>query len=51
MIYTVEFQKWGLPYAHIVLFLHEQNKYSTVADINRIISAEILDEFVNPHYY
>ncbi|XP_047261125.1 uncharacterized protein LOC124894545, partial [Capsicum annuum] len=51
VIYTVEFQKQGLPHAHIVFFLHEQNKYPATADIARIISAEIPNELADPHYY
>ncbi|OIT19966.1 hypothetical protein A4A49_63775, partial [Nicotiana attenuata] len=49
LIYTVEFQKRGLPHAHILLFLH--NKYPNVGDIDQIISAEIPDESVDPCYY
>ncbi|XP_070026693.1 uncharacterized protein [Nicotiana sylvestris] len=51
VIYTIEFQKRGLPHAHILLFLHEHNKYPTVGDIDQIITAEIPDETVDPHYY
>ncbi|XP_070013913.1 uncharacterized protein [Nicotiana sylvestris] len=49
VIYTVEFQKRGLPHAHILLFL--VNKYPTVGDIDGIISAELLDKKVDPYYY
>ncbi|XP_070003326.1 uncharacterized protein [Nicotiana sylvestris] len=51
VIYTVEFQKRGLPDAHILLFLHEHDKYPTAADIDRIIFAEIPDELADPVYY
>ncbi|XP_072077848.1 uncharacterized protein [Arachis hypogaea] len=51
VIYTIEFQKQGLPHAHILLFLHEQDKYLTPADINKIICAEILDPNVDNAYY
>ncbi|XP_060207250.1 uncharacterized protein LOC132635050 isoform X2 [Lycium barbarum] len=51
VIYTIEFQKQGLPHAHILLFLHEHNKYPTATDIDRIISAKVPDELVDPHYY
>ncbi|OIT22265.1 putative diphthine methyl ester synthase [Nicotiana attenuata] len=51
VIYTVEFQKRGLPHAHILLFLHERDKYPTAADIDRIIFAEIPDELADPVYY
>ncbi|KAK4562376.1 hypothetical protein RGQ29_005026 [Quercus rubra] len=41
VVYTVEYQKRGLPHAHILLFLHHDDKHPTVAEIDRIISAEI----------
>lgn len=41
MIYTVEFQKRGLPHAHILLFLHSDNKIPSANEVDRIISAEI----------
>ncbi|XP_075074581.1 uncharacterized protein LOC142162158 [Nicotiana tabacum] len=46
---AVEFQKRGLPHAHILLFL--RNKYPNVADIDGIISAELPDKKVDPHDY
>ncbi|XP_070052773.1 uncharacterized protein [Nicotiana tomentosiformis] len=49
VIYTVEFQKRGLPHAHILLFL--LNKYPNVGDIDGIISAELPDKKVDPYYY
>lgn len=51
MIYTIEFQKRGLPHAHILLFLHEHNKFPSASDIDRIISAEIPDKVDDPNYY
>lgn len=40
-IYTVEFQKRGLPHAHILLILEAESKPRTEEDIDRIVSAEI----------
>ncbi|KAH9622346.1 hypothetical protein KSS87_022355, partial [Heliosperma pusillum] len=42
-VYTVEFQKRGLPHAHILLFLHRDDKFPAAADVDKIISAEIPD--------
>ncbi|XP_038678376.1 uncharacterized protein LOC119979819 [Tripterygium wilfordii] len=42
-IYTVEFQKRGLPHVHIIIWLHQNDKFPASDDINRIISAEIPD--------
>ncbi|XP_073017823.1 uncharacterized protein [Primulina eburnea] len=51
VIYTVEFQKRGLPHAHILLFLCKEDKYPTPEVINGIISAEIPNEKDDPIYY
>ncbi|XP_058733259.1 uncharacterized protein LOC131604861 [Vicia villosa] len=50
-MYTIEFQKRGLPHAHILIFLHPQSKYPTPSDIDNIISAEIPDPTVHPNLY
>ncbi|XP_072073101.1 uncharacterized protein [Arachis hypogaea] len=51
VVYTIEFQKRGLPHAHILLFLHKDDKYSTAEDIDKIISAEIPDKELDPEYF
>ncbi|XP_016192871.2 uncharacterized protein LOC107633785 [Arachis ipaensis] len=51
VVYTIEFQKRGLPHAHILLFLHKDDKYPTAEDIDKIISAEIPDKELDPEYF
>ncbi|XP_019186536.1 PREDICTED: uncharacterized protein LOC109181238 [Ipomoea nil] len=51
VIYTIEFQKRGLPHAHILIFLAKSNSYPTAKDIDMIISAEIPSELCDPEYY
>ncbi|XP_038687481.1 uncharacterized protein LOC119986860 [Tripterygium wilfordii] len=41
ILYTIEFQKRGLPHAYISVFLHLDDKSPTATQIDRIISAEI----------
>ncbi|XP_029148390.1 uncharacterized protein [Arachis hypogaea] len=50
-VYTIEFQKRGLPHAHILLFLHKDDKFPTAEDIDKIISAEIPDKDIDPVYF
>jgi len=40
-MYSIEFQKRGLPHAHLLLFLHPSSKYPIAMDIDKVISAEI----------
>ncbi|KAL6503111.1 hypothetical protein OROHE_023740 [Orobanche hederae] len=51
VIYTVEFQKRGLPHAHILLFLKCDRKTPTADDVDQIISAEIPDQVAHPRLY
>ncbi|XP_061347837.1 uncharacterized protein LOC133293306 [Gastrolobium bilobum] len=48
---TVEFQKRGLPHAHILLFLHPSEKPNTGLDIDNLISAEIPNKDSNPSLF
>uniref|UniRef100_A0A0R0HCZ1 ATP-dependent DNA helicase n=1 Tax=Glycine max TaxID=3847 RepID=A0A0R0HCZ1_SOYBN len=50
-MHTIEFQKKGLPHVHLLLFLHPDNKYSSLDDIDHIISAEIPSHENDPELY
>ncbi|GMF57085.1 unnamed protein product [Phytophthora fragariaefolia] len=50
-IYVVEFQKRGLPHAHIVIIVAEEDKPRTREIINKLVSAEVPDLEVNPDLY
>lgn len=51
VVYTIEFQKRGLPHAHILLFLELTDKIRSVDQVDKFISAEIPDQFVDPYLY
>ncbi|XP_047949388.1 uncharacterized protein LOC125195255 [Salvia hispanica] len=51
VIYTIEFQKRGLPHAHILLFLSNEDKQPHPRRIDEIISAEIPDPVIDPYYH
>ncbi|CAH9102661.1 unnamed protein product [Cuscuta europaea] len=40
-MYTIEFQKRGLPHAHILLWLDGENRLNNPIDIDKVISAEL----------
>ncbi|XP_076899883.1 uncharacterized protein LOC143553868 [Bidens hawaiensis] len=50
-VYTIEFQKRGLPHAHICLFLHSEHKIHNPECIDNFISAEIPDKNEDPELY
>ncbi|XP_074355163.1 uncharacterized protein LOC141693869 [Apium graveolens] len=50
-LYTIEFQKRGLPHTHILLFLHPSMKNPSPEYIDTIIRAEIPDINVDPDAY
>ncbi|WVZ99087.1 hypothetical protein U9M48_044437, partial [Paspalum notatum var. saurae] len=51
VLHTVEFQKRGLPHAHIIIWLLQDTSHPTPDFINRFISAEIPDPNEDPLGY
>ncbi|GJU82851.1 ATP-dependent DNA helicase PIF1-like protein [Tanacetum coccineum] len=51
VVYVIEFQKRGLPHAHILLWLEDNNKCKTTAQIDDIISAELSSPTDDPDGY
>src|SRR6266496_2368439 len=50
-VYIIEFQKHGLPHAHILLILDRENKIHTVDEIDDIISTELPDPDIDPELF
>ncbi|XP_076943263.1 uncharacterized protein LOC143613447 [Bidens hawaiensis] len=50
-VYTIEFQKRGLPHAHIFLFIAPKNKIHNPSHIDNFISSEIPDKVTEPDLY
>lgn len=48
---TVEFQKRGLPHAHMLFWLKKNYKCYTANDVDSIISAELPDKNVDPKLF
>lgn len=46
--YTIEFQKRGLPHAHIVVWLAESDRCHSTEDIDFLVSAEIPNKDDDP---
>ncbi|XP_072062242.1 uncharacterized protein [Arachis hypogaea] len=51
VVYTIEFQKRGLPHAHILVFLHSDDKIQLASQVDVIISAKIPDKENDPVAY
>ncbi|PNY07550.1 helicase-like protein [Trifolium pratense] len=51
VIYTIEFQKRGLPHAHILVFLYQSHRIVGPDSIDKIISAEIPDIHREPELF
>lgn len=50
-LHVIEFQKRGLPHAHMVIWLHPDSKPKTIQQVDRMVSAEIPDKQQDPHGY
>ncbi|KAL0307648.1 UNVERIFIED_CONTAM: hypothetical protein Scaly_2976100 [Sesamum calycinum] len=50
-VHVIEFQKRGLPHAHMLVILDENNKLNTVDDYDHIVRAEIPDKNDEPMLY
>jgi hypothetical protein len=50
-MYVIEFQKRGLPHAHILVILDGDDKIRNIEDYDNIISAEIPDPELHPSAY
>lgn len=47
-LHVIEFQKHELPHSHILLFLHNNDKYRDGEAIDRVVCAEIPDPHLQP---
>ena len=50
-VWTIEFQKRGLPHMHMIIFLHPDNKLRTPEDVDSLLSAEFPDEETQPELF
>nr|GFB09542.1 hypothetical protein [Tanacetum cinerariifolium] len=50
-VYVIEFQKRGLPHAHILLWIKEYYRCKVATDIDDIISVELLSPTADPTGY
>ncbi|XP_021995536.1 uncharacterized protein LOC110892694 [Helianthus annuus] len=51
VVYTIEFQKRGLPHAHLCLFMENEYKLPTVDHVDAFICAEIPNRNEDPELY
>lgn len=50
-VHVIEFQKRGLPHAHILVVLKDEDKIREVEDIDSIVMAELPDVSINPQLH
>jgi hypothetical protein len=51
LVYTIEYQKRGLPHMHLLIFLEERDKIRTAEQVDAAISAQIPDQDLHPQLY
>lgn len=51
VLYTIEFQKRGLPHCHLLLWIKENQRIQAHEDIDVYISVELSDPSVEPDLY
>ncbi|GKC22351.1 DNA helicase, partial [Tanacetum coccineum] len=51
VVYTIEFQKRGLPHCHTLLWVDSKNKITDASQIDEYISAELPDPVKDPRGY
>jgi hypothetical protein len=47
-VYTIEFQKRGLPHMHLLIFIHHDDQVKEPADVDKYVSAQLPDKRTNP---
>ena len=50
-VYTIEYQKHGLPHMHLLIFLEDPDKICNVEQIDAIISPQIPDPDIHPQLH
>jgi hypothetical protein len=50
-VWTIEFQKSGLPHMHMIIFLHPDHKLHTPEEVDSLLSAEFPDEEKYPELF
>jgi hypothetical protein len=50
-VYTIEFQKRGLPHMHMIIFFHPDAKLRTPEDVDSLLCAEFPDEETQPELF
>ena len=51
LVYTIEYQKRGLPHMHLLIFLQEHDKIRRPEQVDSFISAQIPDAEITPQLY